>query len=183
MHWTFAGEESDKKKYAGEEFEFQNPGMPVLGSTRVAASVASRRWARTMKRLIKKLSSSGTIRFFWRRSRTCTQQIHFGKPPRILPRYYSLLDFLALVGSCDLVVTGVTMAMHFAIALRKKIVLLNNIFNPAEFELYGRGCIVEPDLPCRCFYSSQCKNSEYFCMDHLEPEKVFRAVSDLLAGK
>ncbi len=137
-----------------------------------------------MKLLIKKLSSSGyyPILLGGEQEHALNKSIS-AATGAYYPGYYSLLDFLALVGSCDLVVTGVTMAMHFAIALRKKIVLLNNIFNPAEFELYGRGCIVEPDLPCRCFYSSQCKNSEYFCMDHLEPEKVFRAVSDLLAGK
>ena len=36
----------------------------------------------------------------------------------------------------DLVVTAVTMAMHIALGLGKKLVLFNNIFNPHEFELY-----------------------------------------------
>ncbi|MEZ4890529.1 MAG: hypothetical protein R2779_08245 [Crocinitomicaceae bacterium] len=38
----------------------------------------------------------------------------------------------------DLIVTQL-LAMHITIALQKKIVLMNNIFNPHEFELYGRG--------------------------------------------
>ncbi|MDQ3292804.1 MAG: glycosyltransferase family 9 protein, partial [Bacteroidota bacterium] len=47
--------------------------------------------------------------------------------------YFKLEQFINLMYQMDVIVTQVTMAMHIAIALRKKMVLLNNIFNPHEF--------------------------------------------------
>lgn len=94
--------------------------------------------------------------------------------------YFSLNKFVSLVNECDLVVTAVTMGMHITIALKKKIVLMNNIFNANEFELYGRGIIVEPDKECKCFFSPKCKNDEYFCLDHLSSDKVSLAVNSLM---
>ncbi len=88
--------------------------------------------------------------------------------------YFNLQQFIALMHHCELVVTGVTMGMHIAIALKKKIVLINNIFNPYEFgNLYGLGEIVQPDAQCLCFFRGQCINPDYFCLDHLSVEKVF----------
>jgi ADP-heptose:LPS heptosyltransferase len=48
---------------------------------------------------------------------------------------YDLKTFINLMNKCDAVVTQVTMSMHIAIALEKKLILMNNIFNPNEFEL------------------------------------------------
>lgn len=42
--------------------------------------------------------------------------------------HYPLEDFVTLIDQCDLIATGVTMALHMALALQKKVVLLNNIF-------------------------------------------------------
>ena len=53
---------------------------------------------------------------------------------------------------------------------------MNNIFNPNEFELYGRGEIVSPDKECTCYFSPSCKNEKYFCMDHLPVEKIFKLI-------
>jgi heptosyltransferase-2 len=83
------------------------------------------------------------------------------------------------VNQCDLVVTVVTMAMHITIGLGKKIVLLNNIFNRNEFELYGLGEILEPDFECNCFYSPTCPNN---CMQYLTVEKVLEACTRLLGS-
>jgi len=93
--------------------------------------------------------------------------------------YYKLEKFINLVNQCDLVVTAVTMAMHITLALNKKIVLFNNIFNKHEFELFGLGDIVEPEKECTCFYSGKCKNNEYFCMDTITVEKVYNTIEKL----
>ncbi|HTY36178.1 MAG TPA: glycosyltransferase family 9 protein [Bacteroidota bacterium] len=94
--------------------------------------------------------------------------------------HYPLQQFIALVNRCDLVVTGVTMAMHITIGLGKKIVLFNNIFNKHEFELYGLGSVVEPGKPCRCFYQPTCTNGEYRCMEHLPVSRVVDECEHLL---
>jgi heptosyltransferase-2 len=94
--------------------------------------------------------------------------------------YFQLPTFINLVNRCDLVVTSVTMAMHITLALNKKIILFNNIFNKNEFHLFGLGEIIEPLKECKCFYSGKCKNEEYFCMDTITPNMVFELTNKLL---
>ena len=96
--------------------------------------------------------------------------------------YFTLRRFLALVDQCDLVVTLVTMAMHLAIGLKKQVVLINNIFNPYEFELYDRGEILGPDRACRCFYQATCTQPSH-CMETLSVDRVARSCLDLLQRK
>lgn len=97
------------------------------------------------------------------------------------PGHFPLQQFINLVDQCDLVVTAVTMAMHIAIGLGKRIVLFNNIFNRNEFELYGKGIILEPSRPCRCFYHPVCTNKEYRCMEYLSVQQAADACRRLFA--
>jgi len=91
--------------------------------------------------------------------------------------HFPMTQFMSEVNQCDLIVTAVTMGMHLAIGFQKKIVLFNNIFNKHEFELYGRGEILEPDFACNCFYSPTCANN---CMQYLSVKKVFDTCLRLL---
>ena len=95
--------------------------------------------------------------------------------------HFHLEKFINLVAQCDLVVTGVTMAMHITLGLGKKIVLFNNIFNPYEFELYGLGEIIQPSKECRCFYKPVCVNEEYKCMDYIEVDRVVNTIDKLFS--
>jgi ADP-heptose:LPS heptosyltransferase len=97
------------------------------------------------------------------------------------PGHFHLEKFINLINQCDLVVTGVTMAMHITLALNKKIILLNNIFNKNEFELFNLGEIIEPDKKCKCFYSPTCTNKEYKCMNYIEVERVLSIADRLLS--
>lgn len=91
--------------------------------------------------------------------------------------HFPLQSFISLVNKCALVVSGVTMAFHIGVALGKRIVLINNIFNKHEFgDLYGLGEIVEPDKECICYFRPTCINKAYFCLEHLPVEKVSRAI-------
>ncbi len=101
--------------------------------------------------------------------------LYFGHFP--LPRFINEVD------QCQLVVTAVTMAMHIAIGLGKKLVLFNNVFNPREFELYGLGTILTPEGGCGCYYAATCTDPRYQpsgCMKNLSVETVFSTVQDLL---
>ncbi len=95
------------------------------------------------------------------------------------PGYYSLEEFIALSSHCDLIVTQVSMMMHIAIGLKKPIVLMNNIFNKHEFELYGKGIIVEPSSGCSCYYGNACTR-EKTCMHDISVENMISAVKKLL---
>ena len=89
--------------------------------------------------------------------------------------YFSLSQFINLVNQCELVVTQVTMGMHITLALGKKIILMNNIFNPHEFDLFGKGEIVMPDKECKCFYRGSCVDGTS-CMEQLPAQKIADAV-------
>lgn len=84
--------------------------------------------------------------------------------------FYDLQTFIDLLNQCNVVVTAVTMALHLALGLRKKVVLFNNIFNRNEFELYGRGVILEPGNSCQCCFKNECPLP---CMELILPETVF----------
>lgn len=94
------------------------------------------------------------------------------------PGHFDLETFISLTSACDIVVTQVTMMMHIATALRKKMVLINTIFNPHEFELYGRGVIVGPPNPCTCYYGNTCMQGMP-CMESIEAEDVVEALLTL----
>lgn len=93
--------------------------------------------------------------------------------------HFSLPQFINLIYQMDIVVTQVTMAMHITVALQKKIVLMNNIFNPHEFELYGRGVIVEPTKACDCYFDGTCIHGES-CMKDIAPEVILEEISKQL---
>lgn len=97
------------------------------------------------------------------------------------PGHFSLEEFIALTDGCDVVVTQVSMMMHIATALQKNMVLMNNIFNRHEFELYGRGEIVEPSTGCVCFYGNTCTRGGESCMHDLSAPEVLAAISRISA--
>ena len=92
--------------------------------------------------------------------------------------HFPLKKFIGLMDRCDLIVTAVSMAMHIAIALDKKLVLFNNIFNKNEFELYGLGKILEPPN-CQCYFAAEC---DHDCMKDLKTNDVYDAVAELLSA-
>ena len=94
------------------------------------------------------------------------------------PGHFDLETFISLVSACDIVVTQVTMMMHIATALKKKMVLMNTIFNKHEFELYGRGFIVEPNDACKCYYGNSCQFGTP-CMEKISPQQVVEAIQQL----
>jgi len=91
------------------------------------------------------------------------------------PGHFSLEEFIALTSNCDGIVTQVSMMMHIAIALKKPLILFNNIFNSHEFYLYGRGCIVEPHSGCDCFYGNTCSRG-VSCMNDIHEDTVLEKI-------
>lgn len=96
------------------------------------------------------------------------------------PGHFNLAVFIDLMDQCAVVVSQVTMAMHIAIGLSKRLILMNNIFNRHEFHLYGKGSVVEPALPCLgCFkqrFDERCPVDN--CMELIKPETVAAAVKE-----
>lgn len=91
--------------------------------------------------------------------------------------HFNLSKFISLVNECDMVVTAVTMAMHIAMGLKKKVIIFNSIFNKNEFYLYGRGEILEPDPNCDCYYTPVCPHDS---MSLIKPTIVLQTVNKFL---
>lgn len=94
------------------------------------------------------------------------------------PGHFSLEEFIGLTDACDIIVTQVSMMMHIATALKKNLVLCNTIFNAHEFELYGRGVLVEPSTGCECYYGNTCVRGKS-CMHDITPNQLLSAVESL----
>jgi ADP-heptose:LPS heptosyltransferase len=95
------------------------------------------------------------------------------------PGTFSLKEFISLTANLDAVVTQVSMMMHIAVGHKTPMVLMNNIFNRNEFELYERGVIVEPETGCDCYFGNKCSR-ERTCMYDLKPKTIKIELEKLL---
>jgi len=88
--------------------------------------------------------------------------------------------FAALLSYCDVVVSGDTLAMHLALALGRRTVVLFGPTSAPEIELYGQGEKVVPDMGCLSCYKNSCDFVPN-CMDLISTEMVHAAVVRQLA--
>jgi len=88
--------------------------------------------------------------------------------------------FAAIVSHCDVVVTGDTLAMHLALALDRRTVVLFGPTSAPEIELYGLGEKVVPDMTCLSCYKTSCDFVPN-CMDLISTDMVEGAVVRQLA--
>lgn len=91
---------------------------------------------------------------------------------------FSLEEFIAITNNTDIIVSPVSMMMHISIALKKQLMLFHNIFNVHEFELYGRGIIIEPTGKCDCYFGNSCKR-EKSCMYDISVRNVLSNIAVL----
>ena len=92
---------------------------------------------------------------------------------------HEVLDFAAVVGMLDALVTGDTLAMHIGIALGVPTVVLFGPSAPQEIELYGAGGKVVTPLDCAPCYRRECDITPS-CMDAIEMESVHAALKEAL---
>lgn len=177
--FDFNGEEYILDNKSKKEWKLSNENKKIVGlNTGCGARWVSRLWAdENWINLINKLKASGyyPLLLGGKQEHEKNEYFHEQTGAEYLG-YFSLEDFISLVSKTDIVVSAVTMGMHIAMGLKKPLVLMNNIFNPHEFELYGRGEIVQPSKECHCFFSPSCKNEEYFCMDSMSVDMIFNAI-------
>ena len=95
---------------------------------------------------------------------------------------YSFKEFIWIMDLVDIIVTQVTFALHVAIWLWKKIILMNNIFNKHEFYFYDcKYELIEPNVWCTlCFkkdFDKQCEVKN--CMELIKPNEIFKLINKL----
>jgi len=86
-----------------------------------------------------------------------------------------LRHFAAVINQCHGLVTSDSLAMHFGIALAKKIVAFFGPTSPSEIELYGLGTKMYPKIDCLVCYKKKCDKKPN-CLDLLSVDNIFRAV-------
>ena len=90
--------------------------------------------------------------------------------------------FAGIVGNCDLMVTGDTLAMHIAIGLKVPVLVILGSTCPQEIELYGRGAKIVSDFDCSPCYLSACPKPVN-CMEAIGAAEVLAAATRLLSER
>jgi ADP-heptose:LPS heptosyltransferase len=86
-----------------------------------------------------------------------------------------LREFAALVKHCTVVLSGDSLAMHVALAVGSRVVVLFGPTSHAEIELFGQGEKVIPDLNCLVCYKEDCDFVPN-CMDSISVDAVKQAL-------
>lgn len=88
---------------------------------------------------------------------------------------HTLRHFASVINQCRLVISSDSLALHFAIALKKKVVVFFGPTSPTEIELYGLGAKVFSKKDCIACYKKSCDRQPN-CMDELSVDELFQAV-------
>ena len=91
----------------------------------------------------------------------------------------SLRDFFSLMDLADIVITGDTLALHAATALKKDIICLFGPTSYNEIEDYGRIRKIYADLDCLVCYKTRC-DFKTTCMGEISSERVYKEIMSIL---
>ncbi len=88
----------------------------------------------------------------------------------------SFEEFVALINSCDLVITNNTGTMHVASSLSKPTIIINGPssvirWNPKNTKLHTT---ISKNLPCSFFDCDYCWRKDHACLDWISVDEVFK---------
>jgi ADP-heptose:LPS heptosyltransferase len=84
-------------------------------------------------------------------------------------------QFAALISCCSVMVSGDSLAMHVALAMGRRVVVLFGPTSHTEIELFGQGEKVIPNLGCLACYKQECDFVPN-CMDAISVDMVKQAI-------
>lgn len=105
-----------------------------------------------------------------------------GPRAELTPTELGLRRGAAELDRAEVVVTGDSLGLHLAIALKKHVVVWFGLTCPVEIELYGRGVKLLAEVGCAPCWRKSCSN-EPKCYDRVEPAWIVRAALDALAAR
>lgn len=91
----------------------------------------------------------------------------------------TLRQFFALLDISDIILTGDTLGLHAATALKKQVICLFGPTSSAEIEDYGRVTKIIPDMECLVCYKPVC-DFKPNCMDLISPSLVQSVIREKL---
>lgn len=100
------------------------------------------------------------------------------KLPLINSGIHSLSRFAGIVRQCNIAVSGDTLAMHIAIAVKTPVAALFFSTCPQEIEFYGRGMAISADVECAPCYKRNCGKND--CLKNISSEQVYHGIEYLL---
>ena len=87
----------------------------------------------------------------------------------------SLRQFFSLMDIPQIVLTGDTLALHTATALKKKVICFFGPTSSAEIEDYGRIKKISPEMDCLVCYKPECDFNPN-CMDLISSDMIYDAI-------
>ncbi|MDO8489415.1 MAG: glycosyltransferase family 9 protein [Candidatus Omnitrophota bacterium] len=93
--------------------------------------------------------------------------------------FETLEEYIDWINSCRIIVTGDSLGMHIALALKKKVIILMGSTNSREIETYGRAVILTSQLPCSpCYKKNKCDITPS-CMGLISPDAVYSEIKKM----
>ncbi|MDD4178586.1 MAG: glycosyltransferase family 9 protein [Candidatus Margulisbacteria bacterium] len=92
---------------------------------------------------------------------------------------HSLRGFAAIINQCRVLLSSDSLAMHFGIAVGRRLVVFFGPTSAAEIELYGLGEKLTSAMDCLVCYKKKC-DLKPNCMDQLLVPEVFNSISRLV---
>ncbi len=91
----------------------------------------------------------------------------------------TLREFFSLLNLCDILITSDTMALHVALALKKKVLALFGPTSYNEIEMYNLGEKIISPLECVVCYRRVC-NKTPDCMQMISPKVIYKKLTKFL---
>ena len=99
-----------------------------------------------------------------------------GLPVIQSPTHLGLRDGLVSIAACDLVLTGDSLGMHMAIALKKFVIAWFGPSCAQEIDLFDRGVKLQTSLACSPCWKRHCAKTE-MCYDHVSSHEIDAALA------
>lgn len=90
----------------------------------------------------------------------------------------NLIEFPALISSCNLFITTDSLGLHIALALKRKVLALIGPTSPNEIDLYDLGEKIIAKSNCVSCYKKDCKS-----MDKIDINEILNSAKKLLSKK
>ncbi len=91
-------------------------------------------------------------------------------------QFGTIEEYIDWINSCRIIVTGDSLGMHIALALKKKVIILMGSTSCNEIETCNRAVILTSQLSCSpCYKKSKC-DIIHSCMDLITPESVYSEI-------
>lgn len=103
------------------------------------------------------------------------ERIAYGLPVIQSSTTRGLRDGLISVAACDMVLTGDSLGMHMAIAMKKWVVAWFGPTCAHEIDLFDRGVSLKSSAPCSPCWKRSC-SKPVMCYDLVSKEEVFQAL-------